>query len=370
MPSDPAKIAGLLTHRERRCNTTESPPWGWIVWMALARSAGPDKNLTARWTPYLDPIGPAQKLNNSKAKSPRTLNPSQHDAADLTARLMLIMLSVAWGITWPFNRIGLDEVPPFSMRVMTCFLGALIVFVMAALQRRSVRIPSGVACVHVAIAGILNIAGFTLLSAIGQLGTTTSRVIILAYSMPIWACLLARPILGERINLTRMIALVLCAVGIAVLVSPLAGSGIAGSLMFAVAAGMSWAAGTVYLKWARIPADPVAIAAWQLVAGFVVVGAALPLFEGHLHIWPLQLRTIVAVGFSGIIGSGLCYFLWFIIVRRLPATTASLGVLSAPVIGIAASAFALGERPTIPDYIGCALILSAAACVLVAPADR
>ena len=62
--------------------------------------------------------------------------------------------------------------------------------------------------------------------------------------------------------------------------------------------------------------------------------------------------------------------LWFIIVRRLPATTASLGVLTAPVIGIAASAFALGERPTIPDYIGCALILSAAACVLIAPADR
>ncbi len=308
------------------------------------------------------------KLNSKK---PQDLsNSSQYDAGDLAARIMLIVLSFAWGVTWPFNRIALDEVPPFSLRVTTCFLGALIVFFMAGLQRRSLRIPTGVAWVHVVIAGILNIAGFTLLTAIGQLGTTTSRVVILAYSMPIWACLLARPILGERINRTRMIALALCAIGIAVLVSPLAGSGIVGSLMFAVAAGMSWAAGTVYLKWARIAADPVAIAAWQLVAGFVVVGAALPLFEGHLHIWPLQWRTIVAVGFSGFIGSGLCYFLWFIIVRRLPATTASLGVLSAPVIGIAASAFALGERPTISDYIGCALILSAAACVLIAPADR
>ena len=70
------------------------------------------------------------------------------------------------------------------------------------------------------------------------------------------------------------------------------------------------------------------------------------------------------------VGSGLCYFLWFDIVRRLPTTMASLGVLCAPVIGIAASAIVLGERPTVTDYIGCALILSAAACVLIVPAGR
>jgi drug/metabolite transporter (DMT)-like permease len=41
-----------------------------------------------------------------------------------------------------------------------------------------------------------------------------------------------------------------------------------------------------------------------------------------------------------------------------------------PVIGIAASALALGERPTLSDYIGCALILTAAACVLIVPSTR
>jgi drug/metabolite transporter (DMT)-like permease len=295
--------------------------------------------------------------------------PSPHDASDSTARLMLVLLSICWGVTWPCNRIALDELPPFSMRVGTCFLGALVVFAAAMAQRRKLGLPAGRARIHVAIAGTLNIAGFQLLTALGQIGTTTSRVIILGYSMPIWACLLAWPILGERINLTRVIALILCAAGIAVLVSPLAGAGIPPSILFAVAAGVSWAAGTVYLKWAKIEGDPVAIAGWQIATSLVVLLAATPLFEG-LHLWPMQWRTILALGFAGMVGSGLCYFLWFEIVRRLPTAMASLGVLCSPIIGIAASAIALGERPTFTDYIGCALILAAAACVLIVPAER
>ena len=152
--------------------------------------------------------------------------PHPNDAADTTARLMLIVLSVAWGVTWPFNRIALDGAPPFSMRLATTALGTLTVFAIAMLQRRDLRLPAGVTWLHVMIAGTLNISGFTVLSALGQIGTTTSRVIILGYSMPIWACLLARPILGERITRPRLLALFLCVAGIAVLVSPVAGTGV------------------------------------------------------------------------------------------------------------------------------------------------
>src|SRR6185312_13277354 len=68
--------------------------------------------------------------------------------------------------------------------------------------------------------------------------------------------------------------------------------------------------------------------------------------------------------------SAFAYLLWFEIVRRLPATTASLGVLSAPAVGVIASMLVLGERPSIHDIIGFVLILAAAACVLLAPTTR
>jgi drug/metabolite transporter (DMT)-like permease len=45
--------------------------------------------------------------------------------------------------------------------------------------------------------------------------------------------------------------------------------------------------------------------------------------------------------------------------------TASLGVLGSPVIGVIASVFILGERPTVNDVVGFVLILAASACVLL-----
>jgi drug/metabolite transporter (DMT)-like permease len=80
--------------------------------------------------------------------------------------------------------------------------------------------------------------------------------------------------------------------------------------------------------------------------------------------------ALAALIFSGVVGSGVAYPLWFEIVRRLAAITASLAVLSVPVVGIVASILVLGERPTLADGIGFALIFAAAACVLLAPAAR
>jgi drug/metabolite transporter (DMT)-like permease len=102
----------------------------------------------------------------------------------------------------------------------------------------------------------------------------------------------------------------------------------------------------------------------------VVTFAGALIFEGSLHLWPVPARALWALAFSGLVGSAFAYLLWFEIVRRLPATTAALGVLSVPVIGIVASVLILGERPTIADIVGSVLVLTAAAGVLLAPNAR
>jgi drug/metabolite transporter (DMT)-like permease len=44
---------------------------------------------------------------------------------------------------------------------------------------------------------------------------------------------------------------------------------------------------------------------------------------------------------------------------------ASLGALINPIVGVIGAVIILGDRPTVPDIIGFALIFSAAACVLI-----
>ncbi len=135
---------------------------------------------------------------------------------------------------------------------------------------------------------------------------------------------------------------------------------------------MCWAAGTVYLKWAQIDADPMGVASWQVTIAFVVIAVCMLLFEGRLHLGAAHAPALLAMVSTGIVGNGVAYGLWFAIVRRLPAATASLGVLGSPVIGVIASILILGDRLTAADMIGFALIFAASACVLLAPqgADR
>src|SRR5437660_1706839 len=96
-------------------------------------------------------------------QKPQTLSsPPAHQAADTTARLMLVGLSFCWGLTWPINRLVLYDVPPFSMRVATCLLGASLLFAIVTVQRRNFHIPFGTAWIHIIVAGTLNIAGFAI----------------------------------------------------------------------------------------------------------------------------------------------------------------------------------------------------------------
>jgi drug/metabolite transporter (DMT)-like permease len=288
-----------------------------------------------------------------------------------TARLMLVLLSLGWGVTWSTMRIALEEVPPFSMRVASMAIGAVTLGLLTWSRRRSFALHTPIAAWHVIVASFFNVVAFSLFTPFAQLYAATSRVTILVYTMPIWASLLARVVLGERITPSRGLALALCVAGMAVLVYPLIGAGgIPLGILLALGSAVSWAIGTVYLKWARIDADPMAVTFWQIVVAFIAIGACQPFVEGPLHLWPIKLTTLAALVFSGLVGSGIAYFLWFDIVRRVPAMTASLGVLSVPAVGIVASVLMLGERPTLTDISGFALILAASACVLLAPAPR
>ena len=120
-------------------------------------------------------------------------------AGERTRRgLCLSLICFIWGFTWPMMKIALNEIPPLSMRTMTAGIGMLALLVICLVKRRSLRVPIGKAWLHVVVASILNVVGFSLFSAFAQIAAATSRVAILTYAMPIWAMLLAWVILRER----------------------------------------------------------------------------------------------------------------------------------------------------------------------------
>ena len=290
-------------------------------------------------------------------------------ARDNTAILLLVLLSLAWGLSWPAIRIALDEVAPWTVRVVGYATGTLFMFAIVQLQGRKASLPPGVYG-HVIISAVLNILGFGLLTTFAQLHVMTARVVIVSYSMPVWASLMAWLLLGERLNTASVVGLLLCVSGLTVLVYPVAFTGDPIGLLLALGAALSWAAGTIYVKWARVPGDRVVMTAWQLAVSFVVTAIGVVAFEGMPHLWPLSWPVLLALAFHGPVGTGIAYFLWFSIIGRMPAATASLGSLCVPVVGILSSVILLGERPGVADVIGFTLIFAAATTVLLPSATK
>jgi drug/metabolite transporter (DMT)-like permease len=286
--------------------------------------------------------------------------------ADATAKLLVVLLAFAWGLNWVAAAFALREVSPWSLRVAGSSIGAATLFIAAIITGHNLRVPRGEQ-IHIMIAGLLNVAGFQILSGFAQLSGATTRAIIITYSMPIWTTVLSHFVLGERLNAIRLFAFGLCVVGVTILLWPLFAHGFPPFVFYSLGCALSWTIATVYIKWAKLTVEPLANAAWQLLFGLVFITFGTFLFEGHPHLWPLRTETIFAVLFVGFLGVGLAHFLWWSIVDRLPTVTASLGSLLVPVIGVTASAIVLGEHLTMPDIVGFAMIFAAAACVLLQP---
>jgi drug/metabolite transporter (DMT)-like permease len=283
------------------------------------------------------------------------------------ARAMVVLLGVCWGLNWIAVRVALDEIRPWSLRCLGMGLGGALLIGWAALRGDRLGVPAGPARRQLAIAGLLNVAAFGVFTAFAQLSGSTSRVTMVAYTMPIWSVVFARFVLGERLDAMRVGALGLAVAGLAVLVAPLARTGTAAGIGWALAAGLAWAAGTVYLKRARVDADPVAVAVWQLAAGFVAVAIGAAVFEGAPQGWPQRPATLWALAYHVALGMALPYLLWFAIVRRLPASSAALGTLLVPVVAVVGAVALLGERPGPADAVGFTLIFAAVAAVLMRP---
>ena len=284
-----------------------------------------------------------------------------------TAQLLVVLLAFCWGMVWIATAFALPEIKPWTLRTVCIGIGAATLFVVARLAGFDLNVPRRER-IHVMVGGFFNLAAFHVLTAFAQLNGATSRTIVITYSMPIWATLLSVVMLHERLDRARIVAFSLCVAGLGVLIWPLLAKGVPVFALYSLTAAVSWAFAIVYMKWMRVTVPPLANAAWQLLFAFVVLSVGTLTFEGVPRLWPLSTTALVAVLYIGVLGVGLAHFLFWSIVGRLSTVAAALGMLLVPVVGIISSTLLLGERPTVPDIVGFALIFMAAASVLLWPA--
>jgi drug/metabolite transporter (DMT)-like permease len=277
--------------------------------------------------------------------------------------MFLAITSIGWGFNWPVTKFLLSELPPLTLRGVTGVVGALLLAALAMIRGHSLKVPSNI-WPRLVIASVLNVAGWMVLMGLALLWLPASEAALIAYTMPVWASIIAWPVLGERPTWLRTIGLAMAFAGLAAIMG---GNGIAASeaklpgIIMALAGAFGFALGTVFSKKYPIHLRPIAAAAWQIGIGCLpvsIVGVALE----TTHLEQVTPFGWVLLFYSTVVQFCVAYVSWFAALSRLPASVAAIGTMAVPVIGVVASALALHE-PLGPGQIA-ALIFTLAAVVL------
>ncbi|MBZ0143924.1 MAG: DMT family transporter, partial [Rhodocyclaceae bacterium] len=163
--------------------------------------------------------------------------------------LLLALLALGWGLNWPIMKIVLRDVPPLTFRGSCLLLGGLGVMLIGRLDGQSWRIPPG-AFGKLALLAATNMVGWNVLMIYGVGLMPSGRAALLGYTMPLWSVAFSVWLLGERMNLRRMLGLALGLAGVAALMGSYRaqlGEAPLGVLCM-LGAAMSWGLGVVLLK--------------------------------------------------------------------------------------------------------------------------
>ena len=57
--------------------------------------------------------------------------------------VLLIIITIGWGTSWPFLKIGLNEIPPWTYRGLIAPTAALFIFLTGFISRQKIKHPSG-----------------------------------------------------------------------------------------------------------------------------------------------------------------------------------------------------------------------------------
>lgn len=283
-------------------------------------------------------------------------------------RLLLPIVWLAWGLSYPLMAWSLEAVDLFSGRLILMPFSGLILLAIGAWKGASV-LPDRRLWGQLALTGLFNMGLFQvfLISGIATLGP--SRTPIIVYTMPAWSALFAVFLLKERItpNVVLSLTLSLGAVGIVISQETAARAAPVGTFLTLLAS-ISFGIGTVLTKRMGMRGDVTINAAWQILLGALPVVVVWLYFSRDAYFHPGHTRGLFALAWLALISNVLAYMCWFRIIRALPAAVASLTTMIVPCIGFASSAVMVGGKVTWLDLVALGLIVAAVSLVLLRPA--
>ncbi|ASR38126.1 hypothetical protein BAY61_27455 [Prauserella marina] len=277
--------------------------------------------------------------------------------------LQFTVLSLAWGSSFLFIKVGLDGLSPLQVVAARMGLGALALALIVAVLRvplpRSARVWTHIGVVSF----LLCVLPFSLFAWAGQ-HINSGLSSIYNATTPLMTLLITLVALrSERPRRGQLGGLALGLIGVLVVLAPLAhaggpDSGGVAPQLACLAATASYGLAFVYLRRFVSPlgVPSTAVAAIQVGIGALALLATVPFIDDHPM--TLSLPVVASMIGLGVFGTGLAYILNTSIVAGWGATVASSVTFLTPVVGVGLGALVLGESISWNQPAGAVLVIA------------
>jgi len=278
--------------------------------------------------------------------------------------VLLVLLTLVWGLNWPVMKLGVADVPPLTFRMASLWLG-LPVLALVLMQQ---GLPFTIARVHwprlLLLAGT-NMVAWHVLMILAIPRLSSGRAAILGYTMPIFSAVIGSALFGDRLAGRAWGGVAAAALGVVLLlwheVGMLGASSLGVGLMLTSAA--FWALGTQLLRRVHLPVPLLTLTFWMVAITCTVLTALAVGFERQDWHMP-GTAAWVAIIYNGVLALGFAQTVWFFLARTLPPVASTLSVMLIPVIGVFSGSLWLGEVLRWQDWAAVGLMALAIASVL------
>jgi drug/metabolite transporter (DMT)-like permease len=313
----------------------------------------------------VDALEAIMKNSDSKKQQPYPVSDAQTKGLPRKGIVLLISLSIFWGLAWPAIKISVSEIPPWTFRTYCLVLSGIGILILAKAKGFKLKLALN-ELKPLCLVAIFNITGWHMFSAHGVLRMNASRAVIIAFTMPLWATIFSALFLKERITSARLLALGIGIGGLAFLLWPelgVVGTTPVGAL-FMLGAALSWATGTVLIKRTQWNTPTTVLTGWQLLLGSIPVVIGALVLEPLSASYGISARAVLALLYMVAFPMIYCHWAYFTLVRIFPASIAAIGTMAIPVVGVFSSALILNETIGLNEILALIFVVSALAVVL------
>ncbi len=273
---------------------------------------------------------------------------------------LLLLLSILWGGSFFFSKIALSELPPLLIVLARVAIAAAALLVYLRVMRQAIPVTADVWAAFFGMGILNNLIPFSLLFW-GQTQIASGLASILNATTPIFSIIVAHVLTkDERMTSNKLLGIVLGVAGVAIL---MAGNVVSSqavpylALFACLTAALSYGFAGVFGRcFRRMGIAPATSAFGQTAATTLVMLPIVFVIDPPWRQGLPGLTTIGALVGLGLLSTALAYIIFFHILAVGGAINSSLVTLLIPVSAILLGSAFLGERLTVNQFAGMALI--------------